>query len=151
MLQLQRLNMEASSFAGERAPQLKQKAKEYKADLAKLREDARISAASVPGTTLSCPSCPQLESSLYHMHQNFLSALMMGIVPTGGAAARAELGLAEDYYTTSAGQRERLLKTTDMLGKTSERIQAGRAQLHETEVRSMQPLCPILSYLTLNV
>ena len=56
--------------------------------------------------------------------------------PVGGASlARAELGLAEDYYQTSAGQRERLLSSTERLGKTSERIQQGRQQLLETEVR----------------
>ena len=53
---------------------------------------------------------------------------------TGGAAARAELGLADNYYDTSAGQRERMLKTTDKLDKTGDRITQGRAQLAETEV-----------------
>lgn len=50
-------------------------------------------------------------------------------------SCRAELGLSDDYYQTSAGQRDRLLSTTDRLGKTSERIQHGRQQLLETEVR----------------
>jgi len=48
---------------------------------------------------------------------------------------RAELGLADDYYETSAGQRDRLLSATDRLSKTSDRIQQGRAQLLQTEVR----------------
>lgn len=48
--------------------------------------------------------------------------------------SRAELGLADDYYQTSAGQRERLLSATERLGKTSDRIQQGRQQLLETEV-----------------
>ena len=52
----------------------------------------------------------------------------------GGAAARAELGLTDNYYDTSAGQRERMLKTTEKLDKTGNRIQQGRAQLAETEV-----------------
>ncbi|DBA77306.1 TPA: hypothetical protein ACH3X2_000828 [Trebouxia sp. C0005] len=52
---------------------------------------------------------------------------------SGGAAARAELGLADNYYDTSAGQRERMLKTTEKLDKTSDRISQGRAQLAETE------------------
>lgn len=52
---------------------------------------------------------------------------------TGGAAARAELGLADNYYDTSAGQRERVLKTTEKLDKTGDRISQGRAQLAETE------------------
>ena len=76
--------------------------REYKADLAKLRESAQAAAASEPG----------------------------------GAAARAELGLADDYSQTSAGQRERLLQTTDKLGRTGERITQGRQQLLETEVPS---------------
>ena len=57
-------------------------------------------------------------------------------IRTGGAAARAELGLADNYYDTSAGQRERMLKTTEKLDKTSDRIAQGRAQLAETEVSS---------------
>ena len=56
----------------------------------------------------------------------------------GGPDARAELGLAGDYYQTSAGQRDRLLTATDRLNKTSDRIQQGRQQLHETEVRRPQ-------------
>lgn len=53
---------------------------------------------------------------------------------SGGASARAELGLADDYGQTSAGQRERLLQTTDKMSKTGERITQGRQQLLETEV-----------------
>ncbi|KAL3133184.1 hypothetical protein ABBQ38_007074 [Trebouxia sp. C0009 RCD-2024] len=52
---------------------------------------------------------------------------------SGSAAARAELGLADNYYDTSAGQRERMLKTTEKLDKTGDRITQGRAQLAETE------------------
>ena len=58
-------------------------------------------------------------------------------MPAGGAAARAELGLTDNYYDTSAGQRERMLKTTEKLDKTTDRIQQGRSQLAETEVLSM--------------
>ncbi len=76
--------------------------KEYKADVAKLRESAQAAAASTPG----------------------------------GAAARAELGLMDDYSQTSSGQRERLLQTTEKLGRTGERITQGRQQLLETEVRA---------------
>ncbi len=54
---------------------------------------------------------------------------------SGGLAARAELGLSDEYYSTSAGQRDRLLQTTDKLQKTSDRIQEGRQQLLQTEVR----------------
>lgn len=58
-----------------------------------------------------------------------------GRAPAPSAESRAELGLADDYFLTSAGQRERLLTATDRLSKTSDRIQAGRQQLAETEVR----------------
>lgn len=51
-----------------------------------------------------------------------------------GAAARAELGLEDDYYSTSAGQRERMLASTERLNKTGDRIQQGQQQLLETEV-----------------
>lgn len=55
--------------------------------------------------------------------------------PPAGAGARAELGLEDDFYSTSAGQRERALASTDRLNKTGDRIQNGRQQLLETEVR----------------
>jgi vesicle transport through interaction with t-SNAREs protein 1 len=58
-------------------------------------------------------------------------------VTPGAQLARAELGLSSDYYQTSAGQRERLLSATERLEKTSERIQQGRQQLLETEVRAI--------------
>lgn len=92
--------MEARSFSAQKSQPLLLKVKEYKADLAKLREDVRGAATAV----------------------------------SGGAAARAELGLADDYYATSAGQRERVLQTTERLSKTGDRIKQGRQQLLETEV-----------------
>lgn len=97
------MDMEARSYSPDQARQLLQQCKEYKADLGKLREDARRATAA------------------------------------GGAGAaadaRAELGVAGDFYQTSAGQRDRLLSSTDLLNKTSDRIQQGRQQLLETEVR----------------
>jgi len=54
-----------------------------------------------------------------------------------GASARAELGLEDDFYSTSAGQREKALASTDRLNKTGDRIQHGRQQLLETEVRNV--------------
>ncbi len=104
--QLQRMDMEARSYSPDQARQLLQKVKEYKADLAALKEKSRRAAAGAGG----------------------------------GPEARAELGLAGDYYQTSAGQRDRLLSATDRLNKTSDRIQQGRQQLHETEVRRQQGL-----------
>lgn len=58
-----------------------------------------------------------------------------------GAAARAELGLSDDYYSTSAGQRERMLAGTEKLEKTGSRIQQGHQQLLETEVFPRGFLC----------
>ncbi|GBG00366.1 hypothetical protein Rsub_13125 [Raphidocelis subcapitata] len=54
---------------------------------------------------------------------------------TAGAsdAARAELGLGGDYYSTAAGQRDRMLVSTERLQKTTERLQLGKQQLAETE------------------
>lgn len=61
-----------------------------------------------------------------------------------GAAARAELGLGDDYYSTSAGQRERMLAGTERLAKTGSRIQQGQQQLFETEVSAFG-LCKLAS------
>ena len=60
-----------------------------------------------------------------------------GAGSAGDAAARAELGLGGegDYYSSSAGQRERMLAATERLQKTSDRLQTGKQQLAETEVR----------------
>ncbi|PSC75220.1 Vesicle transport v-SNARE 13 [Micractinium conductrix] len=100
--------MEARSHSPEHARPLLQKCKEYKADLSKLREDARRAAAAGGAG--------------------------------GGAESRAELGLAGDFYQTSAGQRDRLLNSTDRLTKTGDRIQQGRQQLLETEELGVQIL-----------
>ena len=70
------------------------------------------------------------------------SAKAAGSAASGGAAARAELGLVDDYSQTSAGQRERLLQTTDKMGRTGERITQGRQQLLETEVSTFLPVLP---------
>lgn len=51
----------------------------------------------------------------------------------GDALARAELGLGDNYYSTSAGQRERMLAATERMQKTSDRLQVGKQQLAETE------------------
>ena len=106
LLQLQRMEMEARSYSPDQARQLLQKTKEYKADLLKLKEDARRATTAGGGGGAA------------------------------GEATRAELGLGADFYQTSAGQRDRLLTATDRLGKTSDRIQQGRQQLLETEVRA---------------
>jgi len=53
---------------------------------------------------------------------------------SGGQAARAELGLGDDFYATSSGQRERMLQSTEKLARTGDRITQGRQQLLETEV-----------------
>jgi len=104
---LQRLDMEARSSSPTQSRQQIQKVKDYRSDLSKLRTDIRkaaSSASSVAGTS------------------------------TSDASARAELGLGNDFYQTSAGQRDRLLTATDRLNQTSDRLQQGRAQLLETEV-----------------
>ena len=44
-------------------------------------------------------------------------------------------GLGGDYLSTSAGQRDRMLQSTERLQKTTERLQLGKQQLAETEVR----------------
>ena len=106
-LQLQCMDMEARSYSPEQARALLQKCKEYKADLAKLREDARRA-----GGAAAASADTRAE---------------LGLGGTGGAAG-------SDYFATSAGQRDRLLTATDRLGKTSDRIQQGRQQLLETEV-----------------
>lgn len=52
---------------------------------------------------------------------------------SAGDAARAELGLGTDYFSSSTGQRERMLTATERLNRTSDRLQQGRQQLLETE------------------
>ena len=117
--QLQRLDMEARSAPAEQSRAMLQKVKEYRADIKKLKDDVKRAATGSTPTAAG-----------------------------GSALARAELGLADDYYQTSAGQRDRLLSATERLGKTSERIQQGRQQLIETEVRFLVSV-PLLLLLLL--
>lgn len=93
------MDMEARSSSGDGAREMLTKIKEYRADIGKLKEEARALASNA-----------------------------------AAAADRAELGLGDDYTSTSAGQRDRLLKTTDRMQMTSDRIKQGRTQLLETEV-----------------
>lgn len=95
---IQRMDMEARSFSQDKGRELLQKLKEYKADIAKLKDEAK---------SFTVQAANELD--------------------------RAELGLGDDYGVTSAGQRERLLKTTERLNKTSDRIAQGRQTLLETE------------------
>lgn len=67
--------------------------------------------------------------------QKLMGDVRRVIQQAASAEERAELGLADEYYQTSAGQRERLLTSTEQLNKTSEKIHQGRRQLLETEVR----------------
>lgn len=66
--------------------------------------------------------------------QKLMGDVRRVIQQAASAEDRAELGLADEYYQTSAGQRERLLTSTEQLNKTSEKIHEGRRQLLETEV-----------------
>jgi len=106
------MDMEARSQPAERARQLSPKVKEYRADLAALRDQ----------------------------HQQRAAAGAGGAGPSSddAAAARAELGLGgagEDYVGSAAGQRDRVPAATERLQKTSDRLQQGKQQLAETEVR----------------
>lgn len=64
----------------------------------------------------------------------FLQVKLASSAASGGQAARQELGLGDDFYATSSGQRERMLQSTERLSKTGDRIKQGRQQLLETEV-----------------
>jgi hypothetical protein len=104
------MDMEARSQPAERAAQLSPKVKEYRADLAALRDQHQRQAAAGAGPSSS----------------------------SAADAARAELGLggvAEDYSSSAAGQRDRMLAATERMQKTSDRLQQGKQQLAETEVR----------------
>eukprot|EP00887_Chlorella_sp_A99_P005401 scaffold1.g5401.t1 len=107
--------MEARSYSPDQARQLLAKVKDYKADLAKLKAREGL---------LRCWDWPSIARD---------DARKAAAASGGAADARAELGLSDDYYQTSAGQRERLLTSTQRLEKTSDRIQQGRQQLLETE------------------
>lgn len=60
--------------------------------------------------------------------------------PSGGDAARMELGLGPDYYSSTTGQRERMLGATERLQKTSNRLQVGKQSLLQTEELGTQIL-----------
>jgi hypothetical protein len=55
-------------------------------------------------------------------------------------------GLAGDYYSTSAGQRERMLSSTQRLENSSSQLQQGREQLIQTEVCCFVVKSPLLFF-----
>ncbi|GFR47464.1 hypothetical protein Agub_g9191 [Astrephomene gubernaculifera] len=96
---IKKMDMEARSVAPDRSKQLQNKVKEYKADLASLKEQLGKARSS---------------SNDYE-------------------AARAELGLGMDHASSSQAQRDRMLSATARLEQSSERLQAGKKMLAETE------------------
>ncbi|KAG2500727.1 hypothetical protein HYH03_001491 [Edaphochlamys debaryana] len=93
------MDMEARSVAPDRSKQLQNKVKEYRADLASLKEQllkARSSASEFD-------------------------------------SARAELGLGNDYASSSQAQRDRMLSATAKLEQSNDRLQQGKKLLAETE------------------
>mmetsp|Transcript_6481 Transcript_6481/g.20160 ORF Transcript_6481/g.20160 Transcript_6481/m.20160 type:complete len:226 (-) Transcript_6481:327-1004(-) len=93
------MDMEARQLPQTIAAPLLGKVREYKADLASLREQLRAASIASPV----------------------------------GDAARAELGLASDYYSTTAGQREKMLTATQRLEKSSARLTDARQMLAQAE------------------
>ena len=128
--QIKRMDMEARSFSADRSRQLLGKVRDYKTDLVKLQEEVRSrilehTLIQYTGSRICAPS------SAEHMQVRAAAT-----AASGGAAARAELGLGDDFYATSSGQRERMLQSTEKLANTGDRINQGRQQLLETEVRA---------------
>ena len=128
--QIKRMDMEARSFSADRSRQLLGKVRDYKTDLAKLQEEVRSrilehTLKQYTGLRSCAPSSAE--------HTQVRAA---ATAASGGAAARAELGLGDDFYATSSGQRERMLQSTEKLARTGDRINQGRQQLLETEVRA---------------
>lgn len=78
-----------------------------------------------------CPCVWLQRNQLHHPGAVPTAALVQ---ESGGAAARAELGLGGDHSSSSAGQRERMLSATSKMQQTGDRITQGRQQLLETEV-----------------
>ena len=75
------------------------------------------------------------------------SAREAAAADSGGAAARAELGLGDDWAASGPAQRDRMLQTTERLERTGDRIQQGRQQLLETEVRRRPRVAPRVALL----
>ena len=124
------MDMEARSFSADRSRQLLGKVRDYKTDLAKLQEEVRSRMLEhvlkqYTGRQSCAPSSAE-----------YMQVRAAATAASGGAAARAELGLGDDFYATSSGQRERMLQSTEKLARTGDRINQGRQQLLETEVRA---------------
>lgn len=114
---------------GVKARQLERQLKEAEQTLQRLDMEARSAPA---------PESSELVKKVKGYRkdwQKLMGDVRRVIQQAASAEDRAELGLADEYYQTSAGQRERLLTSTEQLNKTSEKIHEGRRQLLETEVR----------------
>ncbi|KAI8107627.1 hypothetical protein M9434_004564 [Picochlorum sp. BPE23] len=112
---------------GVKARQLERQLKEAEQTLQRLDMEARSAPA---------PESSELVKKVKGYRkdwQKLMGDVRRVIQQAASAEDRAELGLADEYYQTSAGQRERLLTSTEQLNKTSEKIHEGRRQLLETE------------------
>ncbi|EFJ49805.1 Qb-SNARE, VTI1-family [Volvox carteri f. nagariensis] len=103
---IKKMDMEARSVAPERSKQLQNKVKEYKADLASLREQltkARTAAGS------------EYDAARAELSQNISQ------------------GLGIDYASSSQAQRDRMLSASAKLEQSNDRLQTGKKLLAETE------------------
>jgi hypothetical protein len=132
--QLKRMDMEARSLPLEQSKLLLAKVKEYRADLSSLKEGAKQASRAVP---LNDAARAELVRAVVH---GGACAVLREVFRLSGRAC-SDLpapwplqGLGGDYYSTSAGQRERMLSSTQRLENSSSHLQQGREQLIQTEV-----------------
>jgi hypothetical protein len=158
-VQVKRMDMEARTLPLDKGKPLQLKVKEYRADLAALKEQLKAASATssggdaaraelvrarppapspppsppTPAAPPPRPCCPPAGTPEPPPPALLLLLLLLLLLQ----------GLGGDYYSTSAGQRERMLAATERLNKTSDRLQQGRQQLMETEVGRRRPPLPL--------
>ena len=143
--------MEARSLPAEQSKPLIVKVKDYKTDLNALKEQVKKATSLGFGGDAARA---ELVSKLQVAHTNpsaawslralpCLCGLSMAAIVLISALLNVLQGLGGDYYSTSAGQRDRMLTATQRLEKTSEVLQYGKEQLVQTEV-SRNVVCGFL-------
>ena len=97
------------------------------------RMDLEARSASANTKTTLLARLKDYKADLANLKKECRSAAAPGGAAGTDAAQRAELGLGEDFASTAAGQRQRLLDGTARVNASGERIRQSRQTLAETE------------------
>ena len=135
-VQLKKMDMESRSVAPDRSRVLTNKVKEYKADLASLKEQLNQAKASVSGGDAARAELvrSRLGAPVQRDNLRCRYVFLMHPLPPHPRPSLLAQGLSSDYASSSQAQRDRMLSASQRLEQTNDRLQQGKKLLIETEV-----------------